>query len=195
MKKIFVLFMSAFLCAAIITAVYFVSYRRAADQIGGSIERNNKSLSEKIINLSSEEAALTTLQELTDFEWDRVYQFFPYADHEKIVGNLKGVDLGMSLEGSGDNNILFMNNDIPVCYIRRSSDKWGFKINLNDFSDKGNCVMYNYDDIHTLMIDGSSEYYVLLYMPCDKTEVLYSEGFDEEVKSEIIYSKSEWLRG
>ncbi|MCD7777573.1 MAG: hypothetical protein LUH47_03620, partial [Clostridiales bacterium] len=159
-----------------------------------NIEKNNKSLTENILNLK-ENTGMTTLQELTDFEWDRVYQFFSYADPEKIVGNLKGVDLGMSLEGSEDNNILFMKNDKPVCYIRGSKDEWGFKINLNDFSDKGNCIMYNYDDIHTLMIEGSSGYYVSLYMPCDETEIFYSEGLDEDVKSEIIYSKSEWLHG
>lgn len=196
MKKNFVLlFISAFVCAVLFGANYFVSYEREAEQIEKNIEKNNKSFSENILNLR-ENTEMTTLQELTDFEWDRIYQFFPYADPEKIVGNLKGVDLGMSLEGSsGDNNILFMKNDIPVCYIRGSRDEWGFNINLNDFSDKGNCVLYNYDDIHTLMIDSSSGYYLSLYMPCNETEVLYSELLDEDVKSEIICSKSEWLHG
>ena len=46
------------------------------------IEKNNYSLLQNIQKLTEIKSTTTTLQELTDFEWDYVYNFAPYTNQK-----------------------------------------------------------------------------------------------------------------
>ena len=162
----------------------------STQEINSAISLNNKSFIENVKNLRNKKN-MTTLQELTDFEWDEVYQFLPYTYPGDIVGNLKGVEFKTSLEGSEEENILFVKDNNPVCYIYGTKEDLNIDINIWDYADSRGYVKYKNSNINTLIVDDSMQNCIKLFVPNKENEAIYSELFQNIDKNNIIYSYPE----
>ena len=152
-----------------------------------TIALNNKKFIENVKKLRDKKD-ITTLQELTDFEWDEVYQFLPYAYPGDIVGDMKGVDFGTSLEGTEEVNILFLDESEPVCYIFGAPENLGIDINIWDHSDSRNYVMYKNSNINTLAVDDRKENCICLHVANEKNREIYRDLFQDTDENDLIES-------
>ena len=164
----------------VLFVVFFFSYNilryKEIKDISNTIYKNNESFIENIQKLRYK-SNITTLQEFTDFEWDEVYQFLPYTYPEDIVGKMKGVYFHTSQEGSDEENLLFLKDGNPVCYIFGEPSIVKVKVNIWDFSDGKNYVMYQNKDINSLVVDKNKQEYVSLYLQNENYRKLYPELF------------------
>ena len=108
-------FIVAFIMLFLAKKVYYkVKNIRYERQI---IEKNNYSLLQNIQKLTETKPKSVTLQELTDFEWDYVYNFAPYTN-QKYIEDMIGMKscIPLYFRGDGDEtSILFMNKGKIVC--------------------------------------------------------------------------------
>lgn len=189
MKKFILRFIILIILALILFMFFYIPKYIENKYIRSTIAQNNKTFTENIQKLRNQKN-ITTLQELTDFDWDEVYQFLPYTNPQDIVGKMYGVDFAVSREGPEEENILFVKDGKPVCYIFGVDYDTKININIWDFSDNRNYVMYKNNDINTLIIDANNKNYISLYLPCDKNKEIYSELFKDINENDLIYSRA-----
>ncbi|MBR1738268.1 MAG: hypothetical protein IJ736_14880 [Firmicutes bacterium] len=146
------------------------------------MEENKQSLITNIKSVdSTRKFEFITLQELTDFEWDTVYQFGPFTssfERDKIVGKHLDIKYSYKNETDGD-GVLFTLNDKAVCYLGAEDND----VNISLFSSgtyAENYVSYKYEDLKTLYVAGDS----CIRIPTDKE--MY--GFKNE-NGNFQYSK------
>ena len=187
LKSILIIMVVAAVCLVGSVTKKIIDQKKEAKKIENIISINNESLINNIKELKNKERT-TTLQEITEFEWDEVYQFLPYADPEAIVGKKNGVEFWMSLEGTEEENILFLKNGVPVCYIFGSDDELGVDFRLNNFSENKNYFMYKKENLHTLLVDSENPYYVGLYVLCDEYKEIFPNLFANINEDELEYS-------
>ena len=144
------------------------------------IEKNNYSLLQNIQKLTEIKSTTTTLQELTDFEWDYVYNFAPYTN-QKYIEDMIGMKscIPLYFRGDGDEtSILFMNKGKIVCYLGGKKDNLKCMISLNGSYTNYNAIRYANQNINTLYVEYDG--YPRLYL-ADK-EVVKSKGEKFEFK-------------
>ena len=78
--------------------------------------------------------AIVSLDEVTPFEWDRVYTFRPYTSKEKIY-EVIGYQWDKISEtvNEGMNQLVFMDKGKVVCYVYGYSDNLGYGFNFGAF--------------------------------------------------------------
>lgn len=103
---------------------------------------------EKIKALDDGQVVL--LNELTDFEWDTVYDlagFYKDYEYEKYVGKQPFVDFVHIEDVIGMSNLLFVKDEKAVCYITGYYTGIDILIKLNSFRKiDSNCRMGEYED-------------------------------------------------
>ena len=144
------------------------------------IEKNKYSLLQNIQKLTETKPKAITLQELTDFEWDYVYNFAPYTN-QKYIEDMIGMKscIPLYFRGDGDEtSILFMNKGKIVCYLGGKKDNLKCMISLNGSYTNYNAIRYANQNINTLYVEYDG--YPRLYL-ADK-EVVKSKGEKFEFK-------------
>ena len=157
------------------------------------IEKNNYSLLQNIQKLTEIKSTTTTLQELTDFEWDYVYNFAPYTN-QKYIEDMIGMKscIPLYFRGDGDEtSILFMNKGKIVCYLGGKKDNLKCMISLNGSYTNYNAIRYANQNINTLYVEYDG--YPRLYL-ADK-EVVKSKGekFEFKMKDNGKYESKKWV--
>ena len=181
MKRNLVVFL-VFLLLVSLTIAYVKDYlynsnRPANESI---MEMNKSSLIKNIKAVKDEE--LITLQELTDFKWDTVYQFGPFAD-DNVCDQIVGKHLGIQYSYNGENpqnSILFTLNGKAVCYIGNEVED----INISLFSMgsyKEHSVSYKYSDLKSLYVSDVNnirmpDKYEMYKLKMKNTNFQYSKG-------------------
>ena len=176
-------FIVAFIMLFLAKKVYYkVKNIRYERQI---IEKNNYSLLQNIQKLTETKPKSITLQELTDFEWDYVYNFAPYTN-QKYIEDMIGMKscIPLYFRGDGDEtSILFMNKGKIVCYLGGKKDNLKCMISLNGSYTNYNAIRYANQNINTPR----------LYL-ADK-EVVKSKGekFEFKMKDNGKYESKKWV--
>ena len=157
------------------------------------IEKNNYSLLQNIQKLTETKPKAITLQELTDFEWDYVYNFAPYTN-QKYIEDMIGMKscIPLYFRGDGDEtSILFMNKGKIVCYLGGKKDNLKCMISLNGSYTNYNAIRYANQNINTLYVEYDG--YPRLYL-ADK-EVVKSKGekFEFKMKDNGKYESKKWV--
>lgn len=157
------------------------------------IEKNNYSLLQNIQKLTEIKSTTTTLQELTDFEWDYVYNFAPYTN-QKYIEDMIGMKscIPLYFRGDGDEtSILFMNKGKIVCYLGGKKDNLKCMISLNGSYTSYNAIRYANQNINTLYVEYDG--YPRLYL-ADK-EIVKSKGekFEFKMKDNGKYESKKWV--
>ncbi len=157
------------------------------------IEKNNYSLLQNIQKLTEIKPKSITLQELTDFEWDYVYNFAPYTN-QKYIEDMIGMKscIPLYFRGDGDEtSILFMNKGKIVCYLGGKKDNLKCMISLNGSYTNYNAIRYANQNINTLYVEYDG--YPRLYL-ADK-EVVKSKGekFEFKMKDNGKYESKKWV--
>lgn len=110
----------------LIGAVFYLS----ACVSDSALDKNSEAL-EKLLKASAGKEVV--LNDLIDFEYDTVYTFKPgttVEDMEALIGfEYSGLKESAN---TGVMNILFVNEDEPVCYLYGYSDSKGFYINISE---------------------------------------------------------------
>lgn len=186
-------FIVAFIMLFLAKKVYYkVKNIRHERQI---IEKNNYSLLQNIQKLTETKPKAITLQELTDFEWDYVYDFKGYTDSdyiEKVIG-MKSVYPLYFKGDSDETSVLFMNKGKIVCYLGGHIYDLKCRIWLNlgpNSNYRG--ARFKYQDIHTIAV----KYGDYTYLTLANKDLLnnYVKSYAEGVK---VYTKDggkHWLR-
>ena len=157
------------------------------------IEKNKYSLLQNIQKLTETKPKAKTLQELTDFEWDYVYNFAPYTN-QKYIEDMIGMKscIPLYFRGDGDEtSILFMNKGKIVCYLGGKKDNLKCMISLNGSYTNYNAIRYANQNINTLYVEYDG--YPRLYL-ADK-EVVKSKGekFEFKMKDNGKYESKKWV--
>lgn len=157
------------------------------------IEKNKYSLLQNIQKLTETKPKAITLQELTDFEWDYVYNFAPYTN-QKYIEDMIGMKscIPLYFRGDGDEtSILFMNKGKIVCYLGGKKDNLKCMISLNGSYTNYNAIRYANQNINTLYVEYDG--YPRLYL-ADK-EVVKSKGekFEFKMKDNGKYESKKWV--
>lgn len=157
------------------------------------IEKNNYSLLQNIQKLTETKPESITLQELTDFEWDYVYNFAPYTNQkyiEDMIGMKSCIPLYFRRDGD-ETSILFMNKGKIVCYLGGKKDNLKCMISLNGSYTNYNAIRYANQNINTLYVEYDG--YPRLYL-ADK-EVVKSNGekFEFKMKDNGKYESKKWV--
>ena len=179
-------FIVAFIMLFLAKKVYYkVKNIRYERQI---IEKNNYSLLQNI-------QKLTETKELTDFEWDYVYDFKGYTDQdyiEKVIG-IKSVYPLYFKGDSDETSILFMNKGKIVCYL--GGHIYGLKcriwLNLGPNSNYRG-ARFKYKDIHTIAVKYGDYTYLTL-----ANKDLLNDYVKSYAEGAIVYTKDggkHWLR-
>ena len=159
------------------------------------IEKNKYSLLQNIQKLTETKPESITLQELTDFEWDYVYDFVEYTDPdyiEEVIG-MKSV-YPLYFKGDGDEtSVLFMNKGKIVCYLGGPEERLKCRIWLNwGAKMKYRGARFKYQDIHTIAVE-YGEYPRLMLADKD----LLNDYVKSYGEGAIVYTKDggkHWLR-
>lgn len=186
-------FIVAFIMLFLAKKVYYkVKNIRYERQI---IEKNNYSLLQNIQKLTETKPKSVTLQELTDFEWDYVYDFKGYTDQdyiEKVIG-IKSVYPLYFKGDSDETSILFMNKGKIVCYL--GGHIYGLKcriwLNLGPNSNYRG-ARFKYKDIHTIAVKYGDYTYLTL-----ANKDLLNDYVKSYAEGAIVYTKDSgkhWLR-
>lgn len=184
-------FIVAFIMLFLAKKVYYkVKNIRYERQI---IEKNNYSLLQNIQKLTETKPKSVTLQEITDFEWDYVYNFAPYTN-QKYIEDMIGMKscIPLYFRGDGDEtSILFMNKGKIVCYLGGKKDNLKCMISLNGSYTNYNAIRYANQNINTLYVEYDG--YPRLYL-ADK-EVVKSKGekFEFKMKDNGKYESKKWV--
>ena len=157
------------------------------------IEKNKYSLLQNIQKLTETKPESITLQELTDFEWDYVYNFAPYTNQkyiEDMIGMKSCILLYFRRDGD-ETSLLFMNKGKIVCYLGGKKDNLKCMISLNGSYTNYNAIRYANQNINTLYVEYDG--YPRLYL-ADK-EVVKSKGekFEFKMKDNGKYESKKWV--
>ena len=188
---IFVCFIVAFIMLFLAKKVYYkVKNIRQERRI---IEKNKYSLLQNIQKLTETKPESITLQELTDFEWDYVYNFAPYTNQkyiEDMIGMKSCIPLYFRRDGD-ETSLLFMNKGKIVCYLGGKKDNLKCMISLNGSYTNYNAIRYANQNINTLYVEYDG--YPRLYL-ADK-EVVKSKGekFEFKMKDNGKYESKKWV--
>ena len=157
------------------------------------IEKNNYSLLQNIQKLTEIKSTTTTLQELTDFEWDYVYNFAPYTN-QKYIEDMIGMKscIPLYFRGDGDEtSILFMNKGKIVCYLGGKKDNLKCMISLNGSYTNYNAIRYANQNINTLYVEYDG--YPRLYLADKEIVKSKSEKFEFKMKDNGKYESKKWV--
>lgn len=167
-----------------------------------SLVKNIEALEQKSENKN---VLIEDLAELTDFEWDYLYSFSPYASKEDIESAI-GFKSNKIREGlnEGMNQIVFIKDKEIVCYIYGYPDDSVY-FDFNNFYDGAgeyskyvNSLYVNstkYIQLsskgkHKFLLNQDDDYLKMSYMvevPPQQTQIYTSDG--EEVKEDYTYDK------
>ena len=84
-----------------------------------------------------------TLQEMTSFEWDKVYTFQPYLPKQKME-EIMGIKSTVISETVNEEmtQLVFVNNGRLVCYINGYSDDLGYYISFLEYGKEYSAIKY-----------------------------------------------------
>ena len=198
MKKYIKIITSVVICFIIAFSMLFLAKKvyykvKNIRQERRIIEKNKYSLLQNIQKLTETKPESITLQELTDFEWDYVYNFAPYTN-QKYIEDMIGMKscIPLYFRGDGDEtSILFMNKGKIVCYLGGKKDNLKCMISLNGSYTNYNAIRYANQNINTLYVEYDG--YPRLYL-ADK-EVVKSKGekFEFKMKDNGKYESKKWV--
>ena len=184
-------FIVAFIMLFLAKKVYYkVKNIRYERQI---IEKNNYSLLQNIQKLTETKPKSVTLQELTDFEWDYVYNFAPYTN-QKYIEDMIGMKscIPLYFRGDGDEtSILFMNKGKIVCYLGGKKDNLKCMISLNGSYTNYNAIRYANQNINTLYVEYDG--YPRLYLGDKEGGKSQGEKFEFKMKDNGKYESKKWV--
>lgn len=121
------------------------------------LEQNYNSFIENVRKLDDEQAV--ELNELTDFEWDTVYDLVPYlgrSGYERYTGKQPFVSFPWYDNAIGFSNILFTKNGKAVCHVVG----WDISMKLNSCKQiDQDCRIGHYEDNIVLNVKNESDEY------------------------------------
>lgn len=126
-----------------IVALVLIAYHSFRKEIW---EINRIELKEAVLEAQTGQVELS---KITQFEWDRMYSFAPYAPKDEIyaiVGYEWDPDISETVS-EGMNQIVFMKDDEVVCYVYGypENNGFGFYIEQNDGLSEYATVLYKKD--------------------------------------------------
>jgi hypothetical protein len=141
-----------FIIFVLLFALYKIMIIKHQEQI---LEQNLESFKSNVLNLK--DGDVVTLQELTDFDWDEVYDFedgfFIRQRYEEYVGKQPAVNFYTDAT-IGASNILFLKDGKAVCYIYGRFDKFYLRMKLNSGEYVGeNVRRCTNDDVVNLKLE------------------------------------------
>lgn len=142
----------------IITILFFLSLILSGC-INSTVLKNNKLFNNAVKNITTDEI---TLNDITNFQWDKAYTFLPYTTKEKME-EIIGIQSNEITETVNENMIqlFFIKGDIVICSICAYSETLGYNIFFGDY--EGEYLMINYDDFALFSVQSIEGKNILTY--------------------------------
>jgi len=115
--------------------------------------KNKLNFKQAVQNINTDKI---TLQEITPFEWDKVYTFQPYLPKQKMeeIMGLKSTVISETVN-EGMTQLVFVNNGKIVCYINGYSEDLGYYISF--LEERNEYSVINYENNAEFLVSNEQD--------------------------------------